>query len=173
MEGDGYTIHFNAEGEAIINSGTREGYDRGMEKLKKMKPAIEEYYNSGSHGKEDKKPWTPNKGLGDKYGLADVAGRHNLLTKMLTTWPVWAYGAEKSTRGTYHHKYADLNAFLRSGSSSKLKKKLKKTKSKKNKKKLKKTKSKKNKKKLKKTKSKKNKKKIKKTKSKSKSKSKK
>jgi hypothetical protein len=167
MEGDGYTIHFNAEGEAIIDSKTEEGYNRGKEKLKKMKPAIEEYYNSGSHGKEDNKRWTPDKGLGDKYGLADVAGRHNLLTKMLTTWPVWAYGAEKSTRGTYHHKYADLNAYLRSGSSSKLKKK-KQTKSKKNKKKLKKTKSKKNKKKLKKTKSKKNKKKLKKTKSKSK-----
>ena len=167
MEGDGYTIHFNADGEAIINSGTQEGYNRGMEKLKEMTPAFGEYYKSGSHGKKDNKQWTPDKGLGDKYGLADIAGRHGLVTRAMMTCPVWAYGAEKATRGTYHHKYADLNAFLRSGSSSKLKKKLKKTKSKKNKKKLKKTKSKKNKKKLKKTKSKK---KLKKTKSKSKSK---
>ena len=167
MEGDGYTIHFNADGEAIINSATREGYDRGMEKLKKMTPAIGKYYESGSHGKKDNKRWTPDKGVGDKYGLADVGDRHNFITKTMLTFPAVAYGTEKVTRGTYHHKYADLNAFLRSGSSSKLKKK-KQTKSKKNKKKLKKTKSKKNKKKLKKTKSKKNKKKLKKTKSKSK-----
>ena len=151
MEGDGYTIHFNADGEAIINSATREGYDRGMEKLKKMTPAIGKYYESGSHGKKDNKRWTPDKGFGDKYGLADVGDRHSFITKTMLTFPTVAYGAEKSARGTYHHKYADLNAFLRSGSSSKLKKKLKKTKSKKNKKKLKKTKSKK---KLKKTKSK-------------------
>ena len=140
MEGDGYTIHFNADGEAIIDSRNREGYDRGMKKLKEMTPAFGEYYKSGSHGKKDNKQWTPDKGFGDKYGLADVAGRHDVITKTMLTFPAVAYNLEKATRNTPFH--VDPNEFLRKNRSSKLKKKLKKTKSKKNKKKLKKTKSK-------------------------------